>query len=534
MTGMAEQYEATLTDYWHVIKRRSRLIAISFVIILSIATLTAYLLPPTYRSSGTILVESQQVPDALVQSTVSSYVDERIAVIRQRVLTRANLLKIVDKYGLFKDQANLTGSELLDKMRQRVGIDTIGAEVGKTGQKTTIAFTLAYDDENPDTAFKVANDLVTLFLEENVKSRTERATETTDFLAEEAKKLKGDLEDIEGKMADYKQRHGDALPDNLELRMSMVSSLENEIKDVQRQMQDSRNQLNMLDIELTSARSGLPVNSQSAPQSPAEQLALARMEYEKDKSIYKDSYPDVRALKRKIEALEKEIKSGDAKSKSGDLPAATQSGEQNLVIAKIQARIDGEQANLKSLTDQQRQLKARLVSSQGDILQTPQVERGLTDLKRDYENAKTKYDDIRSKQMNAQISENMEAQKMAERFSLIESPLRPDAPIAPKRGKLVAMGFFLALVGSVALVMLFESINQRIRGAGALEALVGQPLLVRIPYISTIEERGRKRAGPNLGLLGAGAFLVLVASLAALHFFYEPLDILFYQVLGKI
>jgi polysaccharide chain length determinant protein (PEP-CTERM system associated) len=530
---MAEPYEATLTDYWYVVKRRARLLIISFAGIFLVAVLVAYLMPPTYRSSGTILVESQQVPDDVIRSTVSSYVDERIAVIKQRVLTRTNLLKIVDKYGLFKDQSGMTGSALLDMMRQRVNVETIGAEVGKTGQKTTIAFTLSYDDKEPDMAFKVANDLVTLFLEENVKTRTERATETTDFLAEEAKKLKADLEDIETKMAEYKQRHGDALPDNLELRMSMATSLESEIKDVQRQIQDERNQLNMLDIELTSARSGLPVNGQSTPLTPAEQLAAAKIEYEKEIAVYKEAHPDIKALKRKIAALEKEVTAG-AKGGKGDSSGGTSSEEQNLVIAKIQARIDGGQANLKSLTEQEGQLRAKLAAYQDDIIQTPQVERGLTDLKRDYENAKDKYDDIRSKQMNAQISENMEAQKMAERFSLIESPLRPDVPIAPKRGKLIAMGFFLAVAGAAGLVMLLEAIDQRVRGAGALEALVGQPLLVSIPYISTIEERSRKRAKPRLKILIFGtASLLLIVSLAIVHFFYKPLDILFYQVLGQ-
>lgn len=531
---MAEQYEMTLRDYVSMVRRRGRYLIVSFVIIFAGMSLVAVLLPPTYRSTGTILVESQQVPDELIHSTVSSYVDERIAVIKQRVLTRSNLLKIVDKYGLFKDQTDVTGSELLDKMRARVNIDTIGAEVGKSGQKTTIAFSLSYDDSKPETAFRVANDLVTLFLEENVKTRTERATETTDFLTEEAKKLQSDLETIEGKMADYKQRNGNALPENIELRMSMVSTLESEIKDIERQIQAGRDELNLLDIELTSARSGLTYSGTGqVAQTPAEQLAAARSEYEKDKVIYKDAYPDLKALKRKIEALEKEVQGSGDKEGKKDTESSLQSAGQDLVVAKIQARIEATQASQKSLIAQQKELKARLASYQEDILQTPQVERGLVDLNRDYQNAKAKYDDIRSKQMNAQISENLESQKMAERFSLIESPMLPDKPTAPNRSKLVVMGFFLALAGSVGLVMFLESIHQRVRGLGPLEALIGQPALVSIPYITTIEERTRKRAKPRLKLLAISVFLVLLATLAAINFFYRPLDLLAYQVMGR-
>ena len=44
---------------------------------------------------------------------------------------------------------------------------------------------------------KVANELVTLFLNENIKSRTARAAETTDFLGKESDRLRTQIEVME-------------------------------------------------------------------------------------------------------------------------------------------------------------------------------------------------------------------------------------------------------------------------------------------------------------------------------------------------
>lgn len=158
----------------------------------------------------------------------------------------------------------------------------------------------------------------------------------------------------------------------------------------------------------------------------------------------------------------------------------------------------------------------------------------MASLLRDHENAKSKYEEVRSKQMSAQISESLEEDKKAERFALLEPPLMPDAPIEPNRKKIAAMGFFLALAGSGGLVMALESAQQRVHGARALGALIGQPPLVAIPYIATQSELARRRKPRRLWLYVAAALLVLLAAgLAAVHFFHEPLDMVWIKFLAR-
>jgi len=155
----------------------------------------------------------------------------------------------------------------------------------------------------------------------------------------------------------------------------------------------------------------------------------------------------------------------------------------------------------------------------------------LVTVMRDHDNARKKYEEIRTKEMSAKISESLEQENKAERFVLLESPLMPEKPVRPNRKKVVAMGFLLAPVGAGALVMLIEMMSQRVRGAQALASVLGRRVLVSIPYIHTKAELARRRKWRMLlivcGVATIAIFLVL------LHFLYMPLDLLMFKALGR-
>lgn len=530
---MAAEYELTLNDYLSIIRRRATHMGVAFAVILGAAVAVAVGIPPVYQSTGTILVESQQIPTDFVQASGTSLADERIEVIKQRVMTRENLLRIIDKYKFFANGGGpLTSSEKIDEMRNQIVIELLSANVkGNRKGQTTIAFKLSFQHRNPEIAYRVANELVTLFLDENVKSRTERASETTEFLTQEADKLKVELENLENQLATYKQRHGNALPEHMQLRMNMASRTESEIKDVERDYKAAQEELRFLEVELSAARSGLAsraasASSASAAPSPAQELNNLKTEYAKLLAAYKEAHPDVRALKRKIEALEA---AGPA-----PVPVSADKGNSeaiNLDVARVQAKIAAANSRINSLAAQSRSLRAKLGAYESEIIRTPQVERGLITLMRDHENAQKKYEEIRAKQMSAQITENLEQENKAERFSLLEPPLMPDAPIKPDRMKIMLVGLFVAMGGSGGMAFLLESMNQRIRGAGALALLMRQRPLVSIPYITTQYEIVRRRRRTWMAVI-AVVLAILVAAVLV-HFLYMPLDVLMLKLAAR-
>src|SRR5690348_1507401 len=90
-------------DFLSGVSRRRGLVAAIAAVCVLVALAIALLLPPSYRSTGTILIEQQEVPVDLVRSAVTAYADQRLQVINQRVMTSSNLLDIMRRYSLYPE-----------------------------------------------------------------------------------------------------------------------------------------------------------------------------------------------------------------------------------------------------------------------------------------------------------------------------------------------------------------------------------------------------------------------------------------------
>ena len=129
---------------------------------------------------------------------MTSFADQRIQQISQRVLTNSNLSSIIEKYGLYtEERIEIPLEVVLEKMRKDISVTPISANVvdpkNRRAVQSTIAFELAYENKSPELAQRITNEIVSLFLNENLKQRTETSTETLTFLTTESEKLRGDV-----------------------------------------------------------------------------------------------------------------------------------------------------------------------------------------------------------------------------------------------------------------------------------------------------------------------------------------------------
>ncbi|MBV1906463.1 MAG: lipopolysaccharide biosynthesis protein, partial [Pseudomonadales bacterium] len=214
-----EEDTKSLADLIKIVKRRLPSLVIPTIAIAFIAMLVAFLLPATYRSTATILIEEQEIPREFVTSTITSYAAQQIQVINQRILTVENINRIADKYNLYRldDGSKLPSTEIAIEFRKDMTLDLVSANVidPRSGRPTeaTIAFTLSYESPNPNSAQRVANELVTLFLDENLRNRTDKAASTAAFLEAEATSLNNELLDLEVKLANFKEDNEGSLPE---------------------------------------------------------------------------------------------------------------------------------------------------------------------------------------------------------------------------------------------------------------------------------------------------------------------------------
>src|SRR5450432_4873524 len=196
--------------YWALIKRRAVYVVIPFVLVAVAGLALAALWPATYVSEGKILVQSQQIPTELVRATVTSAAQECIQVIEQRTMSRENLLAIIDKFQLFPEKRTLmSASQLVELMRKNAKIEPLAqplafSQVRSRGDNPTIVFTVGFEYSDPQTASRVANELVTRILNEDLRDRTSRATDTTKFLGREVQRLQAESNLIDAKIAQAK------------------------------------------------------------------------------------------------------------------------------------------------------------------------------------------------------------------------------------------------------------------------------------------------------------------------------------------
>ncbi len=577
-----EDNEKTLSEYLEAFgRRKGRLFGVSLTI-LAVSLVVAFAWPPSYKSTATILIEQQEIPQDLVRTTVTSFADQRIQMISQRVMTTANLTAIIEKYNLYADERKKDPLEIvLEDMRDDIALEMVSADVvdPKSGRATTatIAFTLSYENRDPALAQKVANELVSLFLNENLKSRTEMAQETTTFLSDEAKRLDRHVKELERQLASFKEQNAGALPELINVNMDVMDRTEREMNEVERQINALRERKIYLQSELLKTKPVTATISETGERilGPADRLKVLQTQYLSATARYAPDHPDVISLRKEIEALKKEVGGSDSRNeirlrldgKRAELASmskkysaahpdvkrlqreignledelqraprsiATPASEtpDNPAYIQLQASLEATESDLASYYDKQKVLLAKMTDYENRLTKTPQVEREYRNLMRDYENSVAKYNEITAKQMEARLAQNLETERKSERFTLIDPPMLPEEPAKPNRLALVFLGFVFSFAGGIGSVAVAESMDTTIYGRRGVIEVLGAPPLAVIPIMETGADKRRRFMKHLLILLLLST--LTAAALLAVHLYVKPLDVIWYAGLRKL
>jgi polysaccharide biosynthesis transport protein len=554
-------------DYKGILRRRKWHLMLPLLAILALSVALAYSLPPVYRSSATILIEQQEIPQDLVRTTVTSYATERIEIIAQRVLTRANLRAIIEKHDLYPEERVQNPDYVVQRLRASISQEMVSANIidprSRRPGRTVIAFMLSVEDRDPETAQKVAAELVSLYLEENQRLRSEKAEVTSVFIAEEANRLGQEISELEAKLAEFKQAHVGRLPDHMSVNLRQFDSTERSLEALERETNMLRERELYLESRLAHTEPVAPVYTGSGQRvlSPPERLRSLQAQYLTASASYSPDHPDVTRMRREIEVLSRELGVTNSLAVREELAAARAAlaaaeerySEAHPDVVRLRRQVAGLEEAAKALPArnatpfqqppdnptyvaletelqalrlrlaaqerQRAQLQARLAEYEVRIAQTPAVEQEYLTLSRDYDNARSKYSEMREKLLQARMAEELERESRGERFSLIEPPRVPGAPDKPNRLAIIFLGSVVSVGSGAGFAAAAEYLDRSVRSAYALTSVLKAPPLAVIPYIGQRQARRRRvplRLRVALALF-AGA---LIAGL--LHWFVMP------------
>ncbi len=574
-----EEQTQDLTKIKEIIRRRKWWLIWPFVITVFLAGVICLLLPNMYKSTATILIKNQQIPPTLVPSTVTSYAEQRIQTITQEVMSRAKILKLIEKYNLLPDKRNkLTTEEMVDEIRSRITIEPINAEINKeTASRPvllTIAFTVSYEDEDPKKAQLVTNEISSFYMEKNLESREAHARGTTKFLKEQLKQVKAQVDELESKLADYRKAHLEELPEFTNLNMQKLEKLNSDISNINMQIRSLAEQRATLQNRLASID---PYSGASdRVLSPEERLQQAKLERAQLLSKYSPKHPVVLAKNREIALLEKqvggvdkigylkeqlhelELKLADLKSKYSDKHPAVKAVRREIAQVKkeiktlksqgaasvrrrvndatnpayisLKSDLDKINVSIASLKAEKERLERQMNGVYKKLHAMPEVAKKYNELETDYENAKAHYQELQQKLLTAKVSQGMEEDQLGETFLIIEPAFLPEKPDKPNRLAIMLIGVVLGMGMSVGLTAVREYTDKSIRDVETFEKITGAPVLSVIPRIITHEEKVKKRRKKIL--LVTSAFGGLVVGLILFHFFVMDLYV-FYAKLTR-
>lgn len=532
-----------------VTRRKGLCIGVAIPILLG-AILLAYKLPPIYRSEASILIEQAAIPGDIVASSITSYVDEQIQVVTQRVLANDNASQVIEHHDLYATERENAGMRTaISRLKDDFYLESIRAEVfdQRRGRASNLTFMFIVGFHNPDplVAQQVTQELAQLYLAENSEFRTEKATETTAFLQQESNRLAQEISEMELRMADFKDQHASALPGQTGLNTQSLDRTERELNDVEQEIRDLRSRRQILMSELQTinpyatvlAEDGEPIlgsgqrlaelrrqylelSSRYGPEHPDVvrtkreidtmlgsgaatetsddiRAQIAALEIRRDQLLerYSREHPDVRSLQGTIDELGEKLASGSNGSTYGD---SRSSPIKNPEYRQFEVQIETVTDSLAAAESRRAQLIERRERLIQDISKAPRIEQEWLALNRGYESARAEFGEIKRRVTESRLSERLEAESKGQRFTLVSDASFPSQPVEPNRVAIVFLGAVLAIGAGIGLAALFDALDSSIRGARDLRTYFAVRPIASIPVIVTRADRRlrwRKRAG---------------------------------------
>lgn len=504
--------------YRSILWKRLPLIMMIWLVVAGAAIAVAYLLPPVYRSTARILVEKPQIDITTVRLTSA----EIIQSIQQRMMTRSNMLDIAEQFNVFAHESELSPTERVADMRSATKFQVIDLGGPLSRAPSTTVFTVSFSAKSRQLSAQVTNQFVTLILEQNIKLRTDAASNTADFFKQESERLANELTDLETQIVTFENENADALPDSLDFRRAEMSRIQNRLLQIDTQAQSLIDQ--KAQIERTIADPSLRPAVPMAQQTPEEQqLTALNGKLAQLRSIYSDTHPQVVQILAQIKVLEDTIR--------GSAPTDNPNDNAQTIPSALQLNLEQIETNLQFLENQRDTLEANLEQLKLTVEQTPNVSMALNVLSRRHAALQSQYNATINQLNTAATGESIEVRQKGERFEVIEQAAVPEKPESPNRILIASAGIFGGLGMGLGLAILLELLNKSVRRPSELVNALGIQPFATVPYIATQGEiiRGRLKTAAGLLTVAVG----VPALLYIIHYQYMPIDLIISKMVER-
>jgi polysaccharide chain length determinant protein (PEP-CTERM system associated) len=551
--GPATRRVLDFEDYLDILRRhRSWIIGPAFLGIVA-GVVIAFLWPDTFEASGQMRVVPPRVPQRLVASNMSEEMSQRVNAIYQGIVSRTNLSNLITNHNLYPDKRKrLPMDDVVDDMRKDIVISPLkNMSTGTTGRNNIFAFTVAYSYSDRRLATKVCSDLISKFLEESVSSRSSQSQETTMFFKEEAEAAKQALDELDSKIAAFKSSNSGVLPEEANSLMMSVSAVESSISNLNMSISRASGEKIQLESQLRFLRDQLAslqpapaaagsTEAAAAPPPVVHDEHLTQLEREVNRlesglsalrESYKETHPDVQRTIALLAAKKKERDQYEAKlaSMKPVEGAARGSGASNSArnlpreiqgrIAALQAAVQAKDMEIEDLNHQLESARSRSKNLQGKVEASPLARSGYVALMRDREGAALHYEDLQKRLQESTMATDLETRRQGETLEVLEQPVIPIEPNAPKRPLIIAISAITGLMLGIGLAFGRELRDMSLKSLKDVRAYTRLTVLGSIPLLENDFVVRRRRRMAWLGWSASFLVGVLLMSGAVIYYY---------------
>ena len=500
------------------------------VLLLSLpAGLGVYLIKPkVYQADSLLSYQQQRVNPNTMSPDVESRIEDIVSTLSQIVTSRTNMEYLITTLNLYEElRKTLPLEDVMDVMRKDIGI---------TPSRDGDTFIISYRGSNPEKVVKVTNALAAKFIEENLKYREERATETSSYTSNELEMAKETMDRKEAAMRDYKLKFYNEMPDQQQSNVSRLIALQEQYQGRQesilelertrvmiREQIGVREQLLASEAEATRAalaQAALQPGAAGGGTSGGQEDAasrLLRLRAQLDALLvkYTANHPDVKQMKRTIAQLEAELASeggGSVATAGSGQRTSRRASLQDEEILQLQTQSNDIERAIKAIEKEKDQLRDEVKRYEGYVASAPVREAEWAALTREYGELKRHYDYLVAQDLQAKSMLNLERRQKGSQFK-IEDPARmPETPVEPDFKKIMVFTVGGAMAAALGLIMLVGFIDGSFRDPEDLEKYIGMPVVSTLTYFQTKRERRFQLVKSTIAVICVCVLVLLVAA----------------------
>jgi polysaccharide chain length determinant protein (PEP-CTERM system associated) len=485
---MMQNRELTMDDYLAMLRRRMKVILIPALLAPLAGFLVSYLFHAKYTSQSEVLVEAPKISDSVVPQVYNEDLAQHMNEILGQVTSAANLRPRVETLELAKPGQNV--DEVISDIQQNMAVQQVpdiaqGGAKKKPGQSSSAAFYLSYTGSSAEDARRTCTGLTSMLIEQDLKARQEHTQGTTDFLTKQVADAKQSLDDLDKKLAAFKNQHMGQLPgdgdNNLKILMGLNSQLDANTQTLNRATQDKSYTESLLAQQLAAWKTS---QSASNPQTLQQQLSQLQAQLIDLEARYTDDHPDVIKTKADIAQVKKKLAEiNDASTAGSDTANDKGSGSEPPEIRQLRLQIHQYQDLMTQATRDQKKLQQEIAVYQSRVASSPTIEGEFNELARDYDNARKVYQDDLAKQSTSRMASQAASQAEGAQMALLNPANLPDSPSFPNRILFAGGGLGAGLALGLGLALWLELRDKCIRTEADAEAALELPLLVAVPWV---------------------------------------------------